>query len=161
MLEKIQKHRLPILGIVLVGLLILVVIPALWNSLVARSDAAAERDRARLRDVEILQGMLEDYFFENGYYPPSTTVEPYIDSSAYHQPNRPWIEGLRNNSQIMLPIDPNNSGEYVYRYRSSAPPAQFYELTTKLERDEDGLMDSDGGINDNLYEVGTDLTLID
>lgn len=60
----------------------------------------------------------------------------------------------------VLPSDPSNDTTYYYTYQTNAT-GDAYEVDTVLESDEQkGKMSNDGGNNDNVYEVGTDLTII-
>jgi len=55
-----------------------------------------------------------------------------------------------------LPIDPTNSGVYVYRFASNGPNATF-ELDAKLEHPDNSTKESlDGGDTLTRYELGTD-----
>lgn len=57
-----------------------------------------------------------------------------------------------------LPIDPLNNDLYHYSYCGNG---ESWELNTKLESEqEQGKMKTDGGDDENLYEVGTNLALI-
>jgi prepilin-type N-terminal cleavage/methylation domain-containing protein len=62
-----------------------------------------------------------------------------------------------------LPVDPLNDNKYFYIYACSINPALTYELNARLESSKYiGLMasTSDGGNNDNAYEVGTKLDIL-
>lgn len=72
-----------------------------------------------------------------------------------------------------LPLDPINSisnvgdirnTDFVYRYACGTNPTSF-ELNAKLESDAyttaDPFMVNDGGNNDNLYEIGTNLLILE
>ncbi|MDE2001471.1 MAG: prepilin-type N-terminal cleavage/methylation domain-containing protein [Patescibacteria group bacterium] len=55
----------------------------------------------------------------------------------------------------VLPIDPSDTGDYVYRYACDAT-ALTYELDAKLESTKySGNMSTDGGDNNSFYEMGT------
>lgn len=82
------------------------------------------------------------------------------------------MSGLPGGSPISnLPIDPVNtmtvgavaSTDLVYRYACSEPTGK-YEIDARLESNAytsaDNKMTKDGGNNANLYEVGTDLTVL-
>ncbi|MDE2001470.1 MAG: prepilin-type N-terminal cleavage/methylation domain-containing protein [Patescibacteria group bacterium] len=54
----------------------------------------------------------------------------------------------------VLPVDPSNTGDYIYRYACDAASIT-YELDAKLESTKySGNMSTDGGDNNNFYEVG-------
>jgi len=57
-----------------------------------------------------------------------------------------------------LLADPLNLDPYVYTYTPG--PSRTYKLSAALESSQnDSLESNDGGVNDNRYEVGTDLKL--
>jgi len=56
------------------------------------------------------------------------------------------------------PVDPTNSGNYYYAFRSSSTPG-FYEINAILESSKYiPQMASDGGSSSTVYEVGNDIT---
>lgn len=58
----------------------------------------------------------------------------------------------------LLPIDPVNQGEYVYSYASDG---EDFELNVRLESEtHQDKMSEDGGDNDTVLEMGSDLMLI-
>ncbi|MBU2101599.1 type II secretion system GspH family protein [Patescibacteria group bacterium] len=63
----------------------------------------------------------------------------------------------------VLPIDPTNSGTYAYCYMGSSTPLTW-ELAAILESTKFGTTDNldaiDGGTDDTVYEIGSDLSLI-
>jgi len=170
-----QKKRL-VIHLVEAGILIILLVasfgPAVSHQIgiLTRSSQARikARDEQRLHDQSLLQAAILQYRLQQGYYPASSLGVPYIDSSESGQ--KMWI-GSMNSSDLpfdpgigakiaSLPKDPVNKNGYVYRYRSSSPPADTYELDIRLESDPDGLMKKDGGDNDQLYEAGNDLELL-
>ncbi len=57
-----------------------------------------------------------------------------------------------------LPLDPTNNADLVYTFMSTV---DNYELNCVLEYPDNGVkMATDGGDNENVYEVGTSLTII-
>lgn len=59
-----------------------------------------------------------------------------------------------------LPVDPINSAPYVYTYTTNAA-GDAWEIDAVLESDQQKpRMTTDGGSNDAVYEVGSDLTII-
>ncbi|MDO8619051.1 MAG: prepilin-type N-terminal cleavage/methylation domain-containing protein [Candidatus Daviesbacteria bacterium] len=68
------------------------------------------------------------------------------------------IETQKSVSMPTLPIDPLNDGNYHYAYCANG---NDWELATKLESSSQAnKMRGDGGNDNNLYEVGTNLNLI-
>jgi len=60
-----------------------------------------------------------------------------------------------------LPVDPTNTGNYVYSYAADATSGS-YELNAVLEStDNQAKMGTDGGSSATKWEVGTNLELID
>jgi len=64
-----------------------------------------------------------------------------------------------------LPADPLNTGVYVYTYTTNTPAAGQYpdkwEINAVLEsQQQSGKMSTDGGNNNAVYEVGSDLVII-
>lgn len=58
-----------------------------------------------------------------------------------------------------LPLDPINDADFVYTFQSTA---DNYEINAVLEyADNEAKMINDGGSDEDVYEVGTDLTIID
>lgn len=58
-----------------------------------------------------------------------------------------------------LPLDPTNDADFVYTFQSTA---DNYEINAVLEyADNEAKMINDGGSDEDVYEVGTDLTIID
>lgn len=65
--------------------------------------------------------------------------------------------GLANFIQV-LPLDPTNSGSYVYSYGSDG---NNFEVNGVLESpDNVSKMTTDGGNNNSVYEVGTSLIIL-
>jgi hypothetical protein len=157
-IKKHLKHIL-IYGTFTV-LLIGFAIPQVWNLIVGPSQARNKRDEKRLLDTSFFENQFEEYFEANGYYPVSITQAPYIDSSAEADKNIAWIESLREAGNMILPIDPINKKNFIYRYKSNKPPSDLYEFDIRLEGKDKNKMKTDGGDSDNWYEVGNDLTLM-
>jgi hypothetical protein len=142
-----------------VALVLFFLCPRIYGYFVSQSKVKSKRDASRVIDLQILQGMIDAYFVEFGYYPASVTNQPFIDSSSEIKETGIWIQSLGGKKKIMQPIDPINSSQFVYRYKSSKPPATAYELDCQFERGS-SLIESDNGNSAKRYEIGTDLTLM-
>lgn len=127
---------------------------------------ARARDAVRLSDLGKLQSALENYLSDNGV-PPDASGLLRLSNLAVNPPASPtqangdgWIGADLSARLENLPVDPLNTGNYVYRYKRVG---QNYELDVKLEN-YTGLMkngpDGDGGNSDSWLEKGTDLTIL-
>jgi hypothetical protein len=62
-----------------------------------------------------------------------------------------------------LPVDPINTGVHVYSYSTNAA-ADAWEINAVLDSKEytvkQAKMSQDGGNNDNVYEIGSNLTIL-
>jgi general secretion pathway protein G len=127
-------------GFTLIELIIVVSIIAILSGIVILVINPAfyqgkARDGRRKTDLAVLQNSLELYYEENGSYPGSgnlAALDPTYISN--------------------VPSDPKGGN---YNYFSNGT---HYEINVALEQDA-ASMANDGGNNDNLYEVGTDLTI--
>lgn len=84
---------------------------------------ASGRDARRMSDLRQIQNGLELYYAKIGYYPTSTTWDDFATQLA--------SAGVKN-----LPIDPTNSGDYVYKYtkcQTGDTSGYNYVLSVKLE----------------------------
>lgn len=146
---------------ILLGILILIINPL---ELSRRS-----RDTARMSDLNTLQQGINLILHEQG----GTTSDlfctglPYPCTGKSSSDNRKsdgtgWVKmNLRTDKSLnteFLPIDPVNTAYYHYTYCSDH---DNWEIATKLESKQlASKMTDDGGSNPDLYEIGTDLTLI-
>jgi len=154
-------------------LLVFLVLPVAkdWIDEVFKSDAdkIQQRDEQREKDIRLIQSAIHNYKLDKEFYPSSEANSPYISSSDADTDI--WITSLsaeflpfdseKGEYLIVLPKDPTNTPDFIYRYKTSKPPAADYELNVFFENDEDNLSTSDSGNNKSVYEVGTDLKLIE
>ncbi len=119
------------------------------------------RDNKRLSDLQTIDRYINEYILDNHTYPddqftlrqsnilptPSEQLQGIVSG---------WIPVNFSEYGSILPIDPINDTDYFYFYIHNGVS---YELNTRLEYNLD-LMENDGGNDLNLYEIGTDLTLI-
>lgn len=76
-----------------------------------------------------------------------------------------WVKvNLKDQKSVsikVLPVDPlPNNSTYYYSYQTNAA-GDAYEINAVLESDQyKDKMSADGGNNDDIYEVGTDLTIL-
>lgn len=107
---------------------------------------------------------------ETGFVSVSATTSASVNSTGWIPVN---LSSLTGGSPIAsMPLDPVNTlantaaiadTDYMYRYACNNSPIGF-EMTAKLESNaytiDDNRATKDGGNNSTLYEVGTDLTII-
>ena len=70
--SKLKKNQLHTQGFTLIELLVVIVILGILASIVLVSVSAAHiraRDAQRLKDMETIQGAVEQYYADNGHYP--------------------------------------------------------------------------------------------
>ena len=95
-------------------------------------------DEIRENDLSVLQGILQKYKTENGYYPPS--LEALVETGYLGS----------------IPLDPDGSEyEYVvFPDSNSEVKDQCYRLSAQLSSQSLQKMKSDNGIDPNALEVG-------
>jgi len=105
------------------------------------------RDTLRMSNIAEIERAINEYFLDTGKYPGEVNTL-YVSST----PN--WIPIPNMNKYISkIPMDPGNN---FYYYTQNG---HTYEVNSSLEFFVD-LMQKDGGNNDNSYEVGTNLLLL-
>lgn len=91
----------------------------------------------------------------NGVSSDSSATSRKTDGNGWMKVN---VSSTKSVSLPTLPVDPLNSGVYVYRYASDG---DTWEIDTTLEsQQQSGKMATDGGNCDTKYEVGSNLTLL-
>ena len=132
--------------IVIIGILALIIVPGL------ASGPKRARDAQRKSDMRAVKNALETYYTDNNGYPyvAGTAQAAYTGLSPFLTP-----DPLKT-----MPVDPKNSGSYVYQYlpyatsgsttACSAFPCASYALDATLENTKDSQIKS--GTTDT-YEV--------
>lgn len=158
-------------GFTLVELLVVIVIVGILATtllLVINPGAltAKSRDTRRLADIDTLHKSLGLALAEQEIQ--LTTVASATSAagaSTQGVDGSGWVQytpvtGKTGLSKYVstLPLDPTNSGGNIYTFASDGTN---YELNAVLEHaDNTAKMESDGGDNTAVYEVGTTLTLL-
>lgn len=120
------------------------------------------RDQRRLTDVAQLREAFEEFKADNKVYPDLKSTIRYsnvlvMPGSNLTSSDSGWLNENMTGYLNFLPIDPINTDEYIYTYIRDD---LSFELNAKLEHFSD-IMINDNGNNNNLYEVGDDLTLLE
>lgn len=164
------------LGFTLVELLVVIAIIAILAAVVVLIINPLEltrrgRDAARLTDLANLQSAINVAVQEStgsgavavlcsssGSYPcngSSNTGTRASDGSGWVKVN---LSSQKSVSVPTLPIDPVNDATFHYAYCANN---DAWEIDTVLESDQQkGKMTTDGGNENNRYEVGSNLTLV-
>lgn len=134
-MKRINKQK----GFTLVELLVVIAIIGILSAVVLASlNSAREkaRDINRISDFSQLKLALELYFDDNSSYP--TTALGF--------------GALVTSGDIpVIPVDPLNTGNYVYSYRGIGTPILDYLLYVNLENDSHSVLGSDiDGIVDTI-----------
>ena len=120
------------------------------------------RDVKRVADLRSLSRAIEEYRINTGSYPDADNTTrtsnalPTGNSGPYESVTQGWIDVSFSSYIQKIPVDPKNTGAYVYTYRKNG---SNYELNAVLESTAIS-MTSDGGNNSSKYETGTSLTLM-
>jgi len=120
------------------------------------------RDATRVVDMGVLHQAIKEYQIDNDFPPDvdDTTRASNVSTGGDFEDadGTGWIQVRLSDYLTKIPVDPLNSGDYVYRYRKSG---KQYELEAQLEGEIDKMdNDYDGGDDDGKYELGTDLSLL-
>lgn len=120
------------------------------------------RDNKRLSDIATLERAVNEFYVDTGSYPDSASVLrvstslPEGNLGPYEKISGGWIKADLSKYISELPIDPLNNSSYFYSYKHTN---DGYEIDARLEINPD-LSKTDGGNNQNVYEVGNKLTII-
>lgn len=120
------------------------------------------RDSVRLTDMQVLSRAIEEYILDKGNPPDVTDVTrtsnslPAGNSGSFETSTNGWIDANLSDYMVKLPSDPINTGTSVYTYRRSD---NTYEINCVLEY-LTSYMAGDGGNDANVYEVGSNLTIL-
>src|SRR3989344_1121523 len=147
--------------VALMGLLIALGVAG-WYLLNPLELRARENDSLRLADLAILtQAINMSKPLCNGQSDCQGQSNMVID--GYRKSNGDgWVKvdltAQKSNYLPILPVDPVNTDKFNYSFESDSVG---WEINATLESDmHKSKMKNDGGDNDNQYEVGTNLTLI-
>ena len=145
-----------VLGILLISIAIVLIL------IDPETEHKKARDSVRLTDVQVLSRAIEEYILDKGNPPDATNVTrtsntlPAGNSGSFENAVSGWIDANLSEYTVKLPSDPINTGSSVYTYRRSGG---VYELNCVLEY-LTSYMAGDGGNNANVYEVGSNLTIL-
>lgn len=168
-------------GFTLVELLVVIAIIAILAAVVVLIINPLEltrrgRDATRLSDLANLQNAINVAVQEatssgatntilcNGGAAPCSGNSNDPGSNTRKADGTGWVKvnlsAQKSVSVPTLPADPVNDATYHYSYATSSN-GSAWEIDAVLESDQQkGKMTTDGGNNDNVYEVGSDLTII-
>lgn len=120
------------------------------------------RDVKRTSDLQSLSRAIEEYKVNTGLYPDidnttrTSNVLPSGNAGPLESVTEGWIDASFTGYIQKIPIDPKNTGSYLYTYRKNG---DNYELNAVLEYNS-SLMQNDFGNSSAKYEIGTSLTLM-
>jgi len=120
------------------------------------------RDNVRLTDSATLARAIEEYVSDQNEPPDvedtlrQSNSLPAGNSGPYESSADGWIDVNMSDFLTRLPIDPINENSLVYSYQRSGTT---YEINMVLEYFTEVMGDDDGD-NDLVYELGTDLTIL-
>ncbi len=158
-------------GFTLVEMLVVIAIIAILAGavLLAINPAATmrkSRDTTRMNDLDSLRNAINIALTENEIVLSGTTGDSVngtqaVDGTGYIEFTIPAGKVGLSRYIPALPLDPTNTAPYIYSFASDATE-QTFELNAVLEFQDyiTTKMVNDGGNNNNVYEVGTDLNLI-
>lgn len=163
-------------GFTLVELLVVIAIVAVLSMIVMLLINPGEllkrgRDSNRITDLEGIQKAINFVLQDNnndtsilcdsvsspclGRSDDTSTTVRNVNGTGWVKVN---LSGDKSLSFVVLPVDPINNSANHYSYFSDG---QFYELNAAFESEQYNLRQKrDGGDNNELYEVGTILTLL-
>lgn len=163
-------------GFTLVELLVVIAIIAILAAVIVLIINPLEltrrgRDAARLTDLANLQQAInvavqestdsaQNILCSSGWDGSKCTATS--DTGGRNSNGTGWVKVNLSAQQSVsvptLPVDPINSSTLKYTYYSDG---KTWEIDTVLESDQQkGKMATDGGNNDNAYEVGSNLSLL-
>lgn len=146
--------------LVILGLLGVISTYSIWyvTNIVHRQRA---RDAVRVSDVSTLMEALEEYYVDNQTFPGE--VNRVYRSDVYSVGGicldncgniaNGWLPYQLEGYLEKFPVDPSNQNQLIYRYTHDG---RVYLLECVFELpDNNSLMQTDGGLNDSTYELGT------
>ena len=150
-----------IIEIMLVAVAVSSLIVALLLTVNPSYILAKGRDNRRISDLSMLDRVVSEYVAEKGVCPDAgnvlreSNVLP-VGGTDLANAQKGWINQSLLNYTSKLPIDPLNTGIYIYKYICTD---DTYELNASLEVLTD-YSQQDGGNDESVYEVGNKFTLI-
>ena len=150
----------------LVELLVVIAILAVLTGIVVvainpQKQLAKSRDTRRIADVGVLVTAIQEYNFKEGSYPDYLDVTRVsnivVPGGNLYSAASSWIFTDMSDYLPKMVVDPINTGDFIYRYRHNSID---FEVDAKFEIFTDKQM-TDGGNNNNRYELGSDLTILD
>jgi len=140
--------------IISVGIIMVLATSALLYSNIAQ-DKSKSRDLVRFSDLAYLESAISQYIMVEKTCPDNSSQLRVSDTvpsgSAFG-----WLVEDLTDYIPKLPVDPLNNATYIYSYFCSGID---YEINANLEHYTDK-ESSDGGNNLDVFETGTNLTLI-
>lgn len=145
---------------------------ASFGSPVSTAEQSAEvNDSNRISDISVLKSAVAYYLVSTaGPYTFCKAGKVYASNEGTTAVNGTgWIpidlDALKNGPPLgALPIDPINSGQYIYTFQCD-PSNLTFKFTAAMQSQKYGrggqtdVESTDGGTNPNLYEQGTNLEL--
>ena len=127
-------------GFTLIELLVVIAIIGLLSTLAVVALGSARekaRDSKRLSDLKQVQTALELYYTDNSGYPTASAVS--LGTTNYRCLNSSGfgVQGCSSPYMGQVPLDPRNTGTYVYTYTSAA--SSTYSISAVLEGTVSGL----------------------
>lgn len=161
-------HKSPngfsIVELLVVGALLTILALSIFILINPTELRARTRDGQRLADMLLLEQAIEQYVGDNKNIPPDTSgvIRQSNLATASGIPanvnGTGWIPVNLSGYLEKLPIDPLNTGNYVYRYYRSG---NTYKIDMMLEYYTNKMANTkDGGIDNCHYESGSNLSLV-
>ena len=123
------------------------------------------RDATRGEDLQKLQTALDLYIADGKNFNTLNVGEIYISDNKTENNGQGWLpinfNLVSSGAPIeVLPTDPLNQGQYIYQVGINLTQ-KTYEIDCRFESNQyQSQAKNDGGNNPNLYEIGTDLTIL-
>ena len=161
--KKFSFKQISIVVVILVVIAVLI-----WLILSPPQIFACSRDAKRAADISAISAAIGLYLADNQNF---NSLKDLNYVSNTNQPNSQSINGqgwlpldfskiTSGEPFAVLPVDPLNNDYYRYIVKIN-PEKKTYEINCLYEaKNNQGKMLKDGGNNPNVYEVGTDLALL-
>jgi type II secretory pathway pseudopilin PulG len=156
-----SQKGLTIVELILVITIILILLTTVLLFTNPAFSRSKSRDQKRLSDLQTIERILSEFRLDNGAYPDLESVIRHSNvlptgRANLTDPRSGWIVANLIEYHTRLPIDPINDDTYRYSYIHID---DVYEINVRLEV-LTSEMANDSGNDPNMYEKGTDLTLI-